>query len=87
MKLPGFADDRNNRVAAAILRAVLAHLYIAWIHPFGDGNGRTARLAKKLVKRGPDGYRAFTDRMKAFRLPSATTAPTGNASIPIEGGV
>jgi len=28
----------------AVLKAVLAHLYIAWIHPFGDGNGRTARL-------------------------------------------
>ncbi len=27
-----------------ILKAVLAHLYLAWIHPFGDGNGRTARL-------------------------------------------
>lgn len=27
-----------------MMRAVLAHLYIAWIHPFGDGNGRTARL-------------------------------------------
>jgi hypothetical protein len=27
-----------------ILKAILAHLYIAWIHPFGDGNGRTARL-------------------------------------------
>jgi Fic family protein len=27
-----------------IVRAVLAHLYLAWIHPFGDGNGRTARL-------------------------------------------
>jgi Fic family protein len=30
----------------AILRAVLAHLYLAWIHPFGDGNGRTARLVE-----------------------------------------
>jgi len=28
----------------AILRSVAAHLYLAWIHPFGDGNGRTARL-------------------------------------------
>jgi Fic family protein len=28
----------------AILRSVVAHLYLAWIHPFGDGNGRTARL-------------------------------------------
>lgn len=31
-------------VGYAILKAVLAHLYLAWIHPFGDGNGRTARL-------------------------------------------
>ncbi|MCD4699622.1 MAG: Fic family protein, partial [Phycisphaerae bacterium] len=30
--------------AGGILKAVLAHLYIAWIHPLGDGNGRTARL-------------------------------------------
>ncbi len=29
-----------------ILKAVLAHLYLAWIHPFGDGNGRTARLVE-----------------------------------------
>lgn len=28
----------------AVLKAILAHLYLAWIHPFGDGNGRTARL-------------------------------------------
>jgi len=28
----------------AIIKAVLAHLYLAWIHPFADGNGRTARL-------------------------------------------
>jgi Fic family protein len=27
-----------------IIRAIIAHLYLAWIHPFGDGNGRTARL-------------------------------------------
>lgn len=31
-------------VGASLLRAILAHLYVAWIHPFGDGNGRTARL-------------------------------------------
>jgi Fic family protein len=28
----------------AIIKAVIAHLYLAWIHPFGNGNGRTARL-------------------------------------------
>ena len=33
-----------NSIAIAIVRAILSHLYLAWIHPFGDGNGRTARL-------------------------------------------
>ena len=27
-----------------IVKAIVAHLYLVWIHPFGDGNGRTARL-------------------------------------------
>lgn len=33
----------------AIVKAVLAHLYLTWIHPFGDGNGRTARLLEHHV--------------------------------------
>ena len=32
--------------AVAFLKAAVAHVYIAWIHPFGDGNGRTARLVE-----------------------------------------
>lgn len=36
--------DDDTEFTCAILKAILAHLYIAWIHPFGDGNGRTARL-------------------------------------------
>ena len=32
--------------AYSILKAIIAHLYLAWIHPFGDGNGRTARLVE-----------------------------------------
>ncbi len=36
-------------LAAAIVKAILAHLYIAWIHPFGDGNGRTARLLEFYI--------------------------------------
>jgi cell filamentation protein, protein adenylyltransferase len=39
-------DDRRETFLRAFLRAVLAHIYIAWIHPFGDGNGRTARLVE-----------------------------------------
>ncbi len=38
--------DRLVPMATAILKAIVAHLYIAWIHPFGDGNGRTARLVE-----------------------------------------
>ncbi|MHB8078445.1 MAG: Fic family protein [Candidatus Krumholzibacteriia bacterium] len=33
-------------IAAGVIRALAAHLYIAWIHPFGDGNGRVARLVE-----------------------------------------
>ncbi|MBW2370710.1 MAG: Fic family protein, partial [Deltaproteobacteria bacterium] len=41
--------QKENQIVFGILRAVLAHLYIAWIHPFGDGNGRTARLIEFKV--------------------------------------
>ena len=44
-----FQDPRRHRVAEGILKATLAHLYIAWIHPFGDGNGRTARLVEFML--------------------------------------
>ncbi len=27
-----------------IIEAIVTHIYIVWIHPFSDGNGRTARL-------------------------------------------
>lgn len=40
------ADDGRETFLRAFLRAVVAHVYIAWIHPFGDGNGRTARLVE-----------------------------------------
>lgn len=41
-----FQPQKNMEIAFAVLKAILAHLYIAWIHPFGDGNGRTARLVE-----------------------------------------
>ncbi|MCV7254166.1 Fic family protein [Mycobacterium hackensackense] len=34
--------DADKRFFQAFYAAVLSHLYIAWIHPFGNGNGRTA---------------------------------------------
>jgi Fic family protein len=37
------------RLPWAILKAIIAHLYLVWIHPFGDGNGRTARLIELQI--------------------------------------
>ncbi len=46
---PSFSGDGRMRIPTAIIKASLAHLYLAWIHPFGGGNGRTARLCEYLV--------------------------------------
>ncbi len=46
---PTFSRDGGDHAKdflLAVLKAVVAHVYIAWIHPFGDGNGRTARLVE-----------------------------------------
>lgn len=43
LESPAFRET-TLRMELQILRAIVAHLYVAWIHPFGDGNGRTARL-------------------------------------------
>ncbi|MDR1966954.1 MAG: Fic family protein [Synergistaceae bacterium] len=34
----------DHKTIEGILKAIVAHLYITWIHPFGDGNGRSARM-------------------------------------------
>lgn len=39
-----FRYPEDQKVVFGILKAIVAHLYFVWIHPFGDGNGRTARL-------------------------------------------
>jgi len=43
------APDGVPALAVTILRGIVAHLYLAWIHPFGDGNGRTARMVEAEV--------------------------------------
>ena len=35
---------RDDTIVFGIIKAIVAHVYFAWIHPFSDGNGRTARL-------------------------------------------
>ena len=36
-------------VPFAFIKAVVAHVYIEWIHPFGDGNGRLGRLIEFML--------------------------------------
>ncbi len=48
-----------------LVRAALAHYHLALIHPFGDGNGRTARLLEAvLLSQG--GYRFIPAMMSNF---------------------
>lgn len=50
---PDFRPDSPQwAMPFAILKAIVAHLYLAWIHPFGDGNGRTARLIELQILMG-----------------------------------
>ena len=39
----------EQEIYEAIVQAIVTHLYIEWIHPFGDGNGRTGRLLEFFI--------------------------------------
>lgn len=39
-----FHFGKEQSFEEAVIQAIVTHVYIAWIHPFSDGNGRTARL-------------------------------------------
>lgn len=41
--------DESQRIPYAFIKAVVAHIYIEWIHPFGNGNGRLGRLVEFLI--------------------------------------
>jgi Fic family protein len=43
---PKFAGPPSHSTEFAVIHSIIAHLYLAWIHPFADGNGRTARLVE-----------------------------------------
>jgi Fic family protein len=44
-----FQLSHDMSMMAGVMQAIMAHLYLAWIHPFGDGNGRTARLVEYRI--------------------------------------
>lgn len=49
----------------ALVRAALAHYHLGLIHPFGDGNGRTARLVEAMILHQA-GYRYVPVLMSNF---------------------
>ncbi len=65
-KVPSLIDDLTGWLQEADepgpVKSALAHVCVAGIHPFGDGNGRTARIAASLAM-----YRA------GYRLPQFTS--------------
>lgn len=44
----GFAT-KEHTFAQAVVQAIVTHVYLEWIHPFGDGNGRTGRLLEFYI--------------------------------------
>lgn len=44
-----FSSSAHRDAKVQVVKAILAHLYFVWIHPFGDGNGRTARLLEFYI--------------------------------------
>ncbi len=44
----GFSSGRQT-FQEAVVQAIVSHVYLEWIHPFGDGNGRTGRLLEFYI--------------------------------------
>jgi Fic family protein len=44
----GFVTNKQT-FAQAVVQAIVTHVYLEWIHPFGDGNGRTGRLLEFYI--------------------------------------
>jgi Fic family protein len=93
------SEDAQLRIPLAIVKATIAHLYLAWIHPFGDGNGRTARLlelqimlssgfAMPTIQLLSNHYNATrTEYYRQLGDASATRSPLGFVHYAVEGFV
>ena len=44
-----YYKDAEQGFRKAVIQAIVTHVYIEWIHPFGDGNGRTGRLLEFYI--------------------------------------
>ena len=66
--MSSFVDWMNQKdviILDPIYRAALTHYHIGKIHPFGDGNGRTARLLEAIVLRTA-GYKYAPEMLSNF---------------------
>ena len=65
-QVPGMMDDLLDFIQSSelhpLFKACIAHFYFVYIHPFTDGNGRTARALSfmMLMKSGYDFFRFFS---------------------------
>ncbi len=41
--------EKEQSFGEILVQAIVTHVYIEWIHPFSDGNGRTGRLAEFYI--------------------------------------
>jgi Fic family protein len=41
--------QNDERIPCAFVKAVTAHVYLEWIHPFNNGNGRLGRLVEFMI--------------------------------------
>jgi Fic family protein len=44
-----YDPNKKSNFSDVFLEAIVAHVYLEWIHPFGDGNGRVGRLLEFYV--------------------------------------
>lgn len=42
-------ENGNQEFSVVFIEAIVAHVYLEWIHPFGDGNGRLGRLIEFYI--------------------------------------
>lgn len=47
--LKEFHYPKGQKFHETIIQAIVVHIYLEWIHPFGDGNGRTGRLLEFYI--------------------------------------
>lgn len=44
-----FHYNKGQDFPTSVIQAIITHVYLEWIHPFGDGNGRTGRLLEFYI--------------------------------------